>query len=147
MVATVERIDSAEKKAHKTVEKTRTAVNEGLDKTEEKVTEGLDTAQKKVNKGLDKAHAKISDAADTASRRYGELREKAQHASEVTREKYDATVAELQRGYEQLHGQVTELRRDFEGYAQENPLKTAAIAGGVGFFVGLLLRGRGRGRS
>ena len=78
------------------------------------------------------AREKFTEAFDGATRK---AKAGAGKASEVARER-------MGKGYEKVSSDLDQLGQDVNKYVRGNPGKAIAIAAGVGFLVGILLRGR-----
>ncbi len=104
--------------------------------------ESDDTASER----LAAARQKFSDAVDGVSRRAkdaGErVREGAGRAREAAREGYGTAREGVRQGYDRVTKDLDQLGQDVGEYVRHNPGKSIAIAAGVGFLIGLLLRGR-----
>lgn len=83
----------------------------------EDVRRGAERASKEIRRGTERARERYGEVADSARERYTQVREKS-----------------------------GELSRDISHYVRDNPGRSVAIAAGVGFLVGLLVR-RGRGED
>jgi ElaB/YqjD/DUF883 family membrane-anchored ribosome-binding protein len=81
----------------------------------EDVRRGAERATEEIRRGTDKARERYSEVAEEARAGYGKVRERS-----------------------------GELSRDLSFYVRDNPGRSVAIAAGVGFLIGLLVR---RGRS
>ena len=81
----------------------------------EDVRRGADRATEEIRRGTDRARERYSEVAEEARAGYGKVRERS-----------------------------GELSRDLSFYVRDNPGRSVAIAAGVGFLVGQLVR---RGRS
>ena len=77
--------------------------------------------------------------------RAGELaKEKASRAGEVAKEKYGVAVDNLKQGYDKVHKDMGKLTDDVNDYVRSNPGRSILMAAGLGFVIGLLMRGRRR---
>lgn len=91
---------------------------------------------------LERAREKFGDVADRARRGGTQVRESADRAGEVAKEKYGVAVDNLKQGYDRVHTDMDKLTEDVNEYVRDNPGRSVLIAAGLGFFVGMLLRGR-----
>lgn len=119
-----------------------------VDRAREAVAEVAAGAREIVEDGLSEARDQFEDAAaefeQSARRTRREIRRHAARLGDAAREKYDATVESVQRGYQSARKSAEDLTDDVNAYVRENPGKSVLIAAGVGFVLGLLLRGRRR---
>lgn len=107
-------------------------------KKAEKDTEAGKGAQDR----LEQARAKFTDVADAARRGGTQVRESAGRAGEAAKEKVGVAVDNLKHGYDRVHKDLGKLNEDVNEYVRSNPGRSILIAAGVGFAVGLMLRGR-----
>ena len=63
---------------------------------------------------------------------------------EAARQTYDEVSRNAQRTYTRVRSEAGNLSREVSLFVRDNPAKAVAIAAGVGFLLGLLVR-RGRG--
>lgn len=70
--------------------------------------------------------------------------EEIRRGTDKARERYDEVADQARVGYAQARQRTGELSRDVSHYVRDNPGRSVAIAAGVGFLIGLLVR---RGRS
>ena len=91
---------------------------------------------------VEQAREKFSQVADQARRGGSQVKEKAGLAGEAAKEKYGVAVDNLKQGYDTVHKDLDKLTEDVNEYVRGNPGRSVLIAAGIGFFVGLLLRGR-----
>jgi ElaB/YqjD/DUF883 family membrane-anchored ribosome-binding protein len=119
-----------------------------LDRAREAVAEVAAGARDVVEDGLEEARDQFEDAAEeferSARRTRREIRRHASRLGDVARERYGAAVDGARRGYERARKSAEDLTQDVNAYVRENPGKSILIAAGVGFALGLLLRGRRR---
>lgn len=98
---------------------------------------------------LEKAREKFSEVAERARRGGTQVKataevakEKAAQAGEVAKEKYGVAVDNIKQGYDKVHKDMGKLSEDVNEYVRDNPGRSVLIAAGLGFAVGLLVRGR-----
>ena len=119
-----------------------------LDRAREVVADAASGARDVVEDGLAEARDQFEDAAEeferSARRTRREIRRHASRLGDATRDKYDAAVEGAKRGYQKARKSAEELTDDVNAYVRENPGKSILIAAGVGFALGMLLRGRRR---
>ncbi len=119
-----------------------------VDQAREVVDTAVSGAREVISDGIDEARERFETAAEdlgrSARRTRRELRRRAERLGEATRERYDAAMTGVRHGYERVRKDAGDLADDVNVYVRENPGKSILIAAGVGFALGLLLRGRGR---
>lgn len=119
-----------------------------LDRAREVVSDAATGARDVVEDGLAEARDQFEDAAEeferSARRTRREIRRHATRLGDAARDKYDAAVDGVQRGYKKVRKSAEDLTDDVNVYVRENPGKSILIAAGVGFALGLLLRSRRR---
>jgi ElaB/YqjD/DUF883 family membrane-anchored ribosome-binding protein len=122
--------------------------NKVVDRAREVVSEAAAGAREVLDEGLDEARERFEEAAEdlgrSARRTQREMRRRAEHFGEAARERYDAAVDGVKAGYQRVRKDAGELADDVNAYVRENPGKSILIAAGVGFALGMLLRGRRR---
>jgi ElaB/YqjD/DUF883 family membrane-anchored ribosome-binding protein len=111
--------------AAKSIEKTRRTVNQRLDKASRKIAVAADRLREKEHAALNSGNGVLDRARDLVDEKAQLLAEKTRHASELA-----------QNGY----GQVRDLGVRARVYTRENPVKSAAIAMGLGLVTGLAIR-------
>jgi ElaB/YqjD/DUF883 family membrane-anchored ribosome-binding protein len=116
-------------------------------------SQAADAAKSKAT--LEKAREKFTEVAERARRggnqvkasasRAGEVaKEKASRAGEVAKEKYGVAVDNLKQGYDKVHTDMSKLTEDVNDYVRSNPGRSILMAAGLGFMIGLVMRGRRR---
>lgn len=134
-----------------------TDAGQKLEGAREKVAQGLASVEMTLGKAQEGAGRASQQVRETARKASDAAREKAQQARETAREtaqkasvaardQYDSTVKNLRVGYDRVEKDMTQLSRDVNAYVNDNPGKSVLMAAGVGFLLGLLLRG-GRSRD
>ena len=91
---------------------------------------------------LDQAREKFSQVAESARRGGEQVKDQAGRASEVAKEKAGVAVDNLKLGYDRVHKDMDKLTDDVNEYVRDNPGRSVLIAAGIGFAIGLLMRGR-----
>jgi ElaB/YqjD/DUF883 family membrane-anchored ribosome-binding protein len=91
-----------------------------------------------VRQGAERASAEIRRGAERAS---SELR----RGTERARETYQEVADNARRQYHQVRSEAGDLTREVGFYVRDNPGKAMLMAAGVGFLLGLIVRGRGNG--
>lgn len=89
-----------------------------------------------VRRGAERASAEIRRGTERAT---SELRQKTERA----RETYQDVADNARRQYDQVRSGAGDLTREVGFYVRDNPGKALLIATGVGFLLGLIVRGRG----
>jgi ElaB/YqjD/DUF883 family membrane-anchored ribosome-binding protein len=89
-----------------------------------------------VRKGAERASAEIRRGTERAS---SELRQRTERA----RETYQDVADNARRQYDRVRSDAGNLTREVGFYVRDNPGKALLIATGVGFLLGLVVRGRG----
>jgi ElaB/YqjD/DUF883 family membrane-anchored ribosome-binding protein len=89
-----------------------------------------------VRRGAERATAEIRRGTERAS---AELRERTERA----RETYQDVADNARRQYDRVRSDAGNLTREVGFYVRDNPGKALLIATGVGFLLGLVVRGRG----
>lgn len=101
-----------------------------------------------VKRGLDAARDHIEEATDTMNQKLHDLgaaaRRHTERARDAAREQYEARAEQLRAGYGKVRENVGEWSDDVSDYVRENPGRSLLIAAGVGFVLGLLIRGGSR---
>ena len=69
-------------------------------------------------------------------------KEKYDVAKEAAKEKYDVAKDKVRYGYDKAKKDLDHLTEDVNEYVRDNPGKSVLMAAGIGFVLGLLLRGR-----
>ena len=92
-----------------------------------------------ARRGAQRATEEIRKSATRAS---AEVRRGFDRAGNVARERYEETSQQLREGYDRVSQDVQRASEDLYGYVRQNPGRSLLIATGIGFLVGLLMRGR-----
>jgi ElaB/YqjD/DUF883 family membrane-anchored ribosome-binding protein len=94
----------------------------------------------KLGEDVQSKYKKVSeDVRRGAERASDEIRRGAERA----RETYDEVAENAQRSYQRVRSEAGNLSREVSLYVRDNPGKALLIAAGVGFLLGLIVRGRG----
>jgi len=91
---------------------------------------------------LERAREKFSEVAQRARQGGEQVRDTARKGGEVAKEKYGVAVDGLKQGYDRVHKDMDKLTDDVNEYVRDNPGRSVLMAAGLGFVVGMLLRGR-----
>jgi len=101
----------------------------------------LDNARQRfaqVASGVEQKVGKLKDGAGSAK---SKVREGAEKVGTVTKERYDSTVENVRQGYGKVSKDFEHLTEDVNEYVRDNPGRSVLMAAGVGFLVGMLMRG------
>ena len=116
------------------------------DRAKDYVAETIEKTKSAVNEGLDSAREKFEDAAENLDDRYQrvarDVRKTADRASEAAREKYRVAAETVREGYGKVKTDIKRVSNDVNEYVRENPGKSLLMAAGAGFLLGLLVRRR-----
>lgn len=93
---------------------------------------------------LEQAREKFTEVAAAARRGGAQVKEKASRAGEVAKEKAGVAKESLKQGYDRVHKDLGKLSDDVTEYVRHNPGRSVLIAAGLGFVIGMLMRGRRR---
>jgi ElaB/YqjD/DUF883 family membrane-anchored ribosome-binding protein len=104
--------------------------------------ERLDEARERFDEAISGVEKRVRGIRKGASRASERVREKAGKASESARQKYEEARDTARHGYDRVTKDLDELSDDVGEYIRHNPGKSVAIALGVGFLIGVLLRPR-----
>lgn len=135
----------------KSIEEPEAAEQGGL--KEVPASEKLESARQKVvevasgmRDGAGRAGGVIREKAEIAKEKAGiasqQIREGATKASAVARERYAVARDGVREGYDKVSKDLDHLGEDVNEYVRANPGKSVLIAAGVGFLLGVLMRGR-----
>ncbi len=103
-----------------------------------------DTANDSVDGGMespgraDQARQRLSEVGGRVGRKVSDAARSAGERSEVARE---VAVDNLKAGADRVKKDLEGLNREVNAYVNDNPGRSVLIAAGVGFLVGLLMRG------
>jgi ElaB/YqjD/DUF883 family membrane-anchored ribosome-binding protein len=91
---------------------------------------------------LEQAREKFSEVAAAARRGGAQVKEKAGRAGEVAKEKYGVAKESIKQGYDRVSNDLDKLTEDVNEYVRHNPGRSVLMAAGLGFVIGILVRGR-----
>ena len=132
MTDNVKDFDSGkDKQAAGEAESSGSKVSEQLDKAREKFTEVAGEVEKKAKA--------IGAGAGKATQ---QVKESAEKASVVAKEKYGVAREKVKVGYDKARKDMDTLVEDVNEYTRDNPGKAVLIAAGIGFVLGMLIRPR-----
>jgi ElaB/YqjD/DUF883 family membrane-anchored ribosome-binding protein len=89
-----------------------------------------------VRRGAERASAEIRRGAERASTEF-------RRGTERARETYEDVADNARRQYDRARSEAGNLTREVGFYVRDNPGKALLMAAGVGFLLGLVVRGRG----
>ena len=104
--------------------------------------EKVEAARAKFSEVSAGVERKVEEIRAGAGRAGQQIKEKAGQASEVARERYDSARESVVQGYDKMTTDLDQLGKDINEYVRHNPGKSVAMAAGIGFVLGLLVRGR-----
>jgi len=94
----------------------------------------------KLGEDVQNKYKKVSEEVRRGAERASqEIRRGAERA----RETYEEVAENAQRTYQRARSEASNLSREVSLYVRDNPAKALLIAAGVGFLLGLIVRGRG----
>lgn len=129
-------------------EETDMADNKVVDRARQVLSDAVDGTRDVIDDGLDEARERFEGAAEdlerNARRAQREVRRRAQRLGSAAREKYDAAAEKMRAGYQRVRHDAAQVTDNVNEYVRENPGKSILIAAGVGFVIGLLVRGSRR---
>lgn len=102
----------------------------------------LSAARERFSEVIDGVEKRVKNLKQGAGKASETVRERAGRVSAVAREKYDVAREGARQGYEKVTKDMDQLGQDVNEYVRHNPGKSVAIALGVGFLLGILLRPR-----
>ncbi|MES1244433.1 MAG: DUF883 domain-containing protein [Acidobacteriota bacterium] len=91
---------------------------------------------KDVRRGAERASAEIRRGTERATAEF-------RRRSEDARETYQDVADNARRQYDRVRSDAGDFTREVGFYVRDNPGKALLIAAGVGFLLGLVVRGRG----
>lgn len=116
-----------------------------IDTTDDSETATKTPAAEKLEAARKKVVQVASGMRDGAGRAGAQLRDGADKASQVAKEKYVVAKDNVRQGYDKVSKDMDQLSQDVNEYVRANPGKSVLIAAAVGFFLGALMRGGRRG--
>lgn len=105
------------------------------------VSERLEQAREKFSEVADGVGKKVRHLGEGAEKAGKEARARAEQASAAAREKYGVASEKVKAGYDKARKDLDTLTHDVNDYVRDNPGRAVLIAGGIGFVLGMLLRG------
>lgn len=121
------------------------ADNKIVDRAREVVADAAAGTREVIDDGIEAARERFEEAAEDLERRarrtQRNVRRQAERIGTAAREKYDAAMEGMRTGYERVRKDAVQISDDVNEYVRENPGKSLLIAAGVGFLIGLLVRG------
>lgn len=116
-------------------------INEQVAGADESQSE-LSAARERFGDVIGGVEKKVRGLKNGAGKASQQAKERASRVSAVAREKYDVAREGARQGYERVTKDMDQLGQDVNEYVRHNPGKSIAIALGVGFVLGILLRPR-----
>ena len=121
------------------------ADNKVVDRARQVLSDAVEGTRDVIDDGIDEARDRFEGAAEdlerNARRAQREVRRRAQRLGSAAREKYDAAAEGVRAGYQRVRHDAAQVTDNVNVYVRENPGKSILIAAGVGFIIGLLVRG------
>lgn len=118
----------------KTVDRARQVLSDAVEGTREVIDDGLDEARERFEEVAD-------ELSRSARRTQRDVRRRAERLGTAARERYEAASETVRTGYNKARRQAAELSGEVDVFVRENPGKSILIAAGIGFVIGLLVRG------
>ena len=106
--------------------------------------ERLERAREKFSQVTAGVGDKVKGLGESAGRASQQVRAGAERTGAVAREKYDVAAEKVRVGYDKARKDFDHLTQDVNEYVRDNPGRSVLIAAGIGFVLGMLLRGGGR---
>lgn len=116
----------------------------GSAETAREDAEGVVTARDRFQRLSGEVQSRYQRVSEDVRRGAERASEEIRRGTERARERYGEVAEGARERYAQAREKSGELSRDLAHYVRDNPGRSIAIAAGVGFLVGLLVR---RGRS
>lgn len=107
--------------------------------------DGTAAIRESVKEKVRTVKEKFAEARQEMGKASAGARQAAERVSAAAQGNYDTTVQTLKQGYDRVRKDFDALTEDVNEYVRDNPGRSVLIAAGVGFVVGLLLRGDRRG--
>jgi len=114
---------------------------EAAQAAKEAAAEKLSAAREKFSEVASGVEDKVKQIREGAGKASERIREGAERAQGVAREKYTVARDNVRQGYDRVTKDLSQLSDDVTEYVRHNPGKSVAIAAGIGFVIGLLMRG------
>ena len=115
----------------------------GSAETAREDAEGVVTARDRFQRLSSEVQSRYQQVSEDVRRGAERASQEIRRGTERARERYGEVAESARERYTQVRERSGELSRDLTHYVRDNPGRSIAIAAGVGFLVGLLVR-RGR---
>jgi ElaB/YqjD/DUF883 family membrane-anchored ribosome-binding protein len=108
------------------------------------IREGIEGGQRAVKRAREAVREGLGTAREKIQAAGGGVSERAGRAADYARERYETAREGLRHGYARVRKDAGQLVDDVNVFVRDNPGRSILIAAGVGFVIGLLVRGRRR---
>jgi ElaB/YqjD/DUF883 family membrane-anchored ribosome-binding protein len=115
---------------------------QAADDTVEQAQSELSAARERFGEVIGGVEKKVRGFKKGAGKASEQVKERAGRVSAVAKEKYSVAREGARQGYDKVTKDMDQLGQDVNEYVRHNPGKSVAIALGVGFVLGMLLRPR-----
>jgi ElaB/YqjD/DUF883 family membrane-anchored ribosome-binding protein len=115
---------------------------DSAEKAVEAINDGVAAARDKFQRLGDDMQDRYRKASKDVRRSAERARKELRRSADAARETYRDTADKMQKGYRRARRDLDRVGRDVSEYVRENPGKSVAIAVGVGFLIGLIVRRR-----
>ena len=115
---------------------------EKIEKTAKKAVKESDNDKGAISQQIESAREKFIEVAKGAEEKVRDFGKSADKASTVAREQYAVAAEKVRTGYDKARKDMDHLTEDVNEYVRDNPGRSVLIAAGIGFFLGLIMRGR-----
>jgi ElaB/YqjD/DUF883 family membrane-anchored ribosome-binding protein len=104
---------------------------------------GVVSARERFQKLGEEVQSKYKKASEDVRRGAERASQEVRRGAERARETYEEVAENAQRTYQRARSEASNLSREVSLYVRDNPGKALLMAAGVGFLLGLIVRGRG----
>jgi ElaB/YqjD/DUF883 family membrane-anchored ribosome-binding protein len=106
-------------------------------------SEGVVSARERFQRLGDEVQSKYKKVSEDVRRGAERASQEIRRGAERARETYEEVAETAQKSYQRVRSEAGNASREVSLYVRDNPGKALLIAAGVGFLLGLLVRGRG----
>lgn len=106
-------------------------------------TDKVGAARERFQRMSDDMQGRYRQVSDDVRRGAERASAEIRRGAERAREGYQDLADNARRGYDKVRDDAGNLSREVGFYVRDNPGKALLIAAGVGFLLGLIVRGRG----
>lgn len=106
-------------------------------------TEGVVSARQRFQRLGEEVQNKAKKVSEDVKRGAERASHEIRRGAERARETYEEVAENAERTYQRVRSEAGNVSREVSLYVRDNPGKALLIAAGVGFLLGLLVRGRG----